>query len=437
MIRQGFALEEMEEEWQRAGDSRRPTRILYITHNAPGDVLWGTELNLLDLIDHLDRDRYHPVAAVVQEHGAMVEALHARQVPVFGTRTPRPARLSPRALAAAFAAARSCARELDGAAPDLIHINHRWAARAGLALARRLGIPAILHLHGRPKPHHYFTDGAALASVVVANSRFTAEAWGWWPARRRLAVVYNGVRLSEFRPDPRLRAGVRRELGLREGEPVLGCVGRGTAEKGHVYLLRALASLPPARIPTTLFIGIPPVGHPAILDPHVHDIHREMARLRLQKRVRLLGFRTDVPRLLNALDLLVIPSLQESFGRVAAEAMAASLPVVATRVGGLAEVVVEGETGLLVPPADPAALAGAIAGLLAAPERRASMGENGRRRAARHFSMEAHIAGMSAVYQAALLGFPPACEIASAAASAGRAKEGSVHASHIGDYSHP
>ncbi len=436
MIRRGFSARKARDEWRRGSAPCRPARILYVTHNAPGNALWGTELNLLDLIDHLDRERYQPVAAVVQEEGAMVEALHSRQVPVFGTRAPRPSRLSVRALAEALAASRSCAREVDGTAPDLIHINHRWAARTGLALARRLRVPAVLHLHGRPRPHHYFTDGAALARAVVANSRFTAQAWDWWPARRRLAVVYNGVRLSDFQFHPRRRAAVRRELGLRGDEPVIGCVGRGTAEKGHVYLLRALACLPRARIPTTLFIGIPPAGSPADCAPHVREIHRELARLRLQKKVRLLGFRTDVPRLLSALDLLVAPSLQESFGRVAAEAMAASRPVVATRVGGLVEVVEEGETGLLTPPADPAALAGAIAALLATPARRERMGEKGRRRAERYFSLEAHIAGMSAVYRAAMLGFPPPCEIAPAAASMGRPGERSIHAQGIGDYSH-
>ena len=412
-----------------------PRRVLYVTHNAPGNVLWGTELNLLDLIDGLDRERWQPFAAMVQESGAMEESLRARDIRLLRTRVPRPSRLNAGSVVAAMRAAEACWRELDGARPDLVHVNHRWAARTGLLLARRLGVPAVLQLHGRPKPHHYFTDGAALAEVVVANSRSTAEAWSWWPARRKVAVVHNGTRLADFRANTEERRAVRRELGLSEAEFVIGCVARGTAEKGHLCLIQALASSGFHEGVVALLIGVPPVGYRPIADAHVHEIHRLIAGLGVGKRVRLLGFRTDVPRLLNGLDVVAIPSLQESFGRVAVEAMATSLPVAATRVGGLPEIVVEGETGLLVPPGKAAALAQGISRLRADQGLRLKMGENGRRRAEQHFSMEGHIARMTTVYEAALRGIVPTADLLlQTDASRWWLRERGSYASRFGDY---
>jgi glycosyltransferase involved in cell wall biosynthesis len=380
-----------------------PVRVLYLTLNPPENILWGTELHLLDLIAGLDPERYVPLAGMVQEDGALVEALQQRNVRVLRTRLPSPARFGVAAVAAEVRASKSCLRELGQERPALVHVNSAWAGRTGVLLGQWCRAPTVLQLHGRPRPHQYLTYAAALATVVVANSHFTAEGWGWWPARRRVRVVHPGVALSIFRPSLAQRQAARRELGLSRTEFVVGCVGRGTAEKGHRYLLEALAAYrSQADSITVLLIGIPPPGYHPIAYPHVRHLHRLVADLGLHRQVRFLGLRTDVPRLLNALDLFVHPSVRESFGRAAVEAMATGLPLVATRVGGLSEVVVDGETGLLVPPADPAALGAAIGRLRADPELRKKMGESGRRRAQQHFSLHAYLRGMEEVYEMAL-----------------------------------
>jgi len=391
---------------QRAIASRRsgPARILYLANNPPENIMWGTEMCLLDLIDGLDADRYVPLAAVVQQNGVFEEALRQRSIRVLRTRLPEPARLGLGSAAAALRAARRCLRELMGQRPDLVHINNAGAAaRTGVVLGRLCGASTVLHLHGRPRPREYVTSGAALTTVVVANSQFSAQGWDWWPARKRVAVVHSGTDLSRFRPSAGERQAARRELGLSETDFVIGCVGRGTAEKGHRFLLEALAScLSRNDSMAALLIGVPPIGHHPVAYPHVCQLHRLVGELGLSEQVRFLGFRTDVPRLLNALDLFIHPSLRESFGRAVVEAMATALPVVATRVGGLPDAVADGETGLLVPPADPGALGAAINRLRADPELRKTMGERGRLRAEEHFSIDAHIGQMTEIYESAL-----------------------------------
>jgi glycosyltransferase involved in cell wall biosynthesis len=192
-------------------------------------------------------------------------------------------------------------------------------------------------------------------------------------------------------------------LGISPDEFLIGCLGRGTPEKGHRYLLEALVAAP-ARGDSSkiLMIGVPPPGDRPALYPHVAELHRMARELGLNSRVEFLGFQAEAHRWLNALDLLVQPSLRESFGLAAVEAMATGLPVIASRVGGLAEVIVDGETGLLVPPADPDALGAAISRLRNDPGLRSSMGQRGRLRAQRHFSHDLCLRQMEQVYELAL-----------------------------------
>jgi glycosyltransferase involved in cell wall biosynthesis len=152
---------------------------------------------------------------------------------------------------------------------------------------------------------------------------------------------------------------------------VLGSMGRLQTEKGFDILLQAMRELPPE---VRLLLG----GE-GLLE---QELARQVADLGLRQRVDLLGFVPDVPAFHNRTGLFVLASRSEGLGLVIAEAMAAGRPVVATRVGGIPEVVVDGETGLLVAPEDPGALAAAIRRLLADPALAARMGEAGRRRAA-------------------------------------------------------
>ena len=197
------------------------------------------------------------------------------------------------------------------------------------------------------------------------------------PAKVR--VVHNGVDLERLRQH-RPRTAVRRELGLAAEARVVGLVARlDHWGKGHREFFAALAALPEGYPVEALIIG---GGR------REAEMRRLAAELGLAGRVHFLGPRDDVPDLLSALDIFVLPSHSEGVSLALLEAMAAGLPVIATRVGGLPEVVTDGENGLLIPPQDPEALATALERLLADPDLAQKLGENARKHVEANFSLE-------------------------------------------------
>lgn len=182
----------------------------------------------------------------------------------------------------------------------------------------------------------------------------------------KLAVICNSVDVGRFRRGGE-REATRRALGLPAGAPVAAVVATFKRQKGHRFMIEA-AALAVARRPDLriLFVG----------DGELRESLRAQARRAgLEGHILFLGSRHDVPDLLAASDLFVLPSLWEGLSMALVEAMAAGLPVIATAVSGTTQVMVDGETGLLVPPDDPAALAAALRRLVDDPAARWRMGE--------------------------------------------------------------
>ena len=198
-------------------------------------------------------------------------------------------------------------------------------------------------------------------------------------ASKRVSVIYPGVDPSQFTargPGDDLR----RSLSIAPDAPVIGVVARLDPVKGHVHLLDAipqvLTRFPGSRL---LIVGTGSAEGKLV---------QRVASLGLSKAVIFTGARRDIPQLLKAMDLFVLPSLHEGFGFALLEAMACCLPVVATEVGGIPEVVQDGQTGLLVPPADPSALAEAIIRLLEDETTRTAMGRAGHDRVMARFTVQ-------------------------------------------------
>jgi glycosyltransferase involved in cell wall biosynthesis len=235
-------------------------------------------------------------------------------------------------------------------------------------------------------------------SRVIAVSEAvaqTAREAGLGIPASRLVVVHNGVDLTRFAGEnPSLRAETRRALGISETAPVALCVARLSPEKNVAHFLES-AALIKGFLPDARFL----VAGDGPLRP---TLERQVGLLNLKGRAQILGERTDIPALLQAADCFCLPSREEGLSIAVIEAMAAGLPVAATRVGGVPEVVDDGNTGMLVPPRDPEALGGALTALLADPAGAKEKGNAGRARAAAHFSEAAMIAGTRAVYEAAL-----------------------------------
>jgi len=272
---------------------------------------------------------------------------------------------------------------------QLIH-GHltRGAYYAGLA-ARLAGIPAIATAHSTNAVKHF---DRCQRVIGVCRGVVDALRNHGYPSER-LRVIYNGV------PDPGApgeggavrRAEARRRLDLAQDRFVVAMVARYIHDKGHDLLLQAVAQLHD-RQPLILLFG-------DTSGDYYNKIAGEIDRLNLGDSIRVLGQRDDLETLLPAADILVAPSRREAMSLAIIEACAAGLPVVASRVGGIPEIVADGVTGRLVPVADADTLARAITGMMDEPGITRSMGDNARRRYLESFSLDAMVTHTESVYR--------------------------------------
>lgn len=367
-------------------------RVLYITTAAE---FGGAPLHVLQVMEYMVK-KGHEVGLVAAPEPRLMEGARALGVKLF----PNPHFVRPIKPWKDFRALWPVFHAIKVFNPDLVHAHSTkagYAARLACALLRK---PVIFTAHGWA-----FTEGRSpiarkllalaerLAAKVTAKIICVSEhdrqlALRWKVARpEQLVVIHNGVD-----PRPFLETDgspIREELGLNEG-PVLTFVGRLAPPKDPVTLLSAVKDLPNGVL---LIVG------DGELQPQVE---RYIAENGLNRRVKLLGERRDVPRILAASDIFVLSSRWEGLPYTIIEAMMAGLPVVATRVGGIPELVEEGVTGYLVPPKDPDALVKAIHKLLGDPSLRHRMGEAGREKALQGFALDRMLRETERVYEEVL-----------------------------------
>lgn len=282
--------------------------------------------------------------------------------------------------------------------PDIVHTHTPKAGLLGQWAARIAGVPTRVHtIHGLFFPSgmtartRAFWVGIERATMAFAHLVFSQNPEDVDTAVRericsadRLRLLGNGIDLRRFDPetisDETVEA-LRREIGLRPEHRVVGMVGRVNAEKGYPELFQAAARIA-AEVPEARFVVIGPVEAEKsnALDPET--LAREHG---VADRLHYLGLRSDMPALYRLMDVLVLPSHREGWPRSPMEASAMGVPVVVTDIRGCREVVVPGETGLMIPVRDPGALADATLQLLKDPERARRMGEAARAHAQHAF----------------------------------------------------
>ena len=353
----------------------------------------GAEQSLLSIVRALPAE-VEPVVACPE--GPLADAVRAAGVD--HTRVPGTAgslKLHPwhtaRALAelgAEAAAVRHLARRRDA---DLIHAN---SIRAGLAVCAGGGAPSVVQIRDCLPPGRASSLSHGLidrrAALVLANSRFTERCFARDGRRAPTGVLYSPVDLARFDPDRIDRAAARAGLGLDADAPVLAVLAQITPWKGQIDAIRLVAALrerfPEVRL---LLVGAAKFVSGATRYDNVAytaELEALVSELGLADAVVFTGERQDVPEVLRAIDVLLVPSWEEPFGRTVVEAMAMEVPVLATSEGGPAESLREGVDGHLLPPRDPAAWVEPAARLLSDAALRADMGRAGRARATELFS---------------------------------------------------
>ena len=358
-----------------------PRTVLVVSNH--GEIVGGGEVSLLALLQELDRSRWNPAVVVPCEGAVAVRCreagLHTYAISLSGIFKGGLDVLS------GIVALQRLIR-LTGSA--LVHANgSRAMFYAGLA-GWLAGRPVIWHVRVADSDRCLDRLLFPMAQAVVVNSQAVARRFAW-AKPGKVRCIYNGVDLKRFAPRaPSVE--IRRALGIPDTAPVVASVGRFVPYKGYEYLLEAARLVCEAR-PEIHWVL---VGEGELKD----ELIARAQKLGIEKQVHFTGWREDTPDLLALCDLFVLPSLGEHFGRVLIEAMGMAKAIVATDAGGVPEVVVPGETGLLVPPAQPKPFAEAVLVLLADPAGAARLGLAGRRRAEAHFSLPRHVQAVEGLY---------------------------------------
>ena len=364
------------------------TRVAYF---APLLFTGGTQRHLQQVLRHLDPRHFAAHVYTLRSGGELTDELRAAGISVtsleLGERLTRP-----RVLAGVIRAARL----LRAARVDVVH-GYQWRPALIGALAGRLGGARLLvagkrSLTGADRPARLAWRVIARAvDTIVANAdalRVEAEADG---IRARWAIIPSGVDVEHLRGSP-APAAAKAALGLDARRPVVGTVGRLEERKGHgdfLLAVRDMVGLANGLAPQALIVGDGPLRG---------RLERQTADLGLGEIVHFTGAVADVRTALAAMDVFVLPSRAEGMSNALLEAMAAGRPVVATAVGGTCEAVETDRTGVLVPPGDPAALAGAAVALLADPRRAAALAGAAGRAVEERFSARQMVARLERLY---------------------------------------
>jgi glycosyltransferase involved in cell wall biosynthesis len=283
---------------------------------------------------------------------------------------------------------------------DLVHCHNFGSLVYGAIGGRLAGVGGVLYTaHGPEMPYGSrkavfqrlpLVDRIITVSDYVRDSAINKA--GLSPSR--VTTIHNGVDVGRYSRIASTREQVRTQLGLTSDEPLLGVVARLTPEKDHDTLLQSLVLVRNDFDNVKLAIA----GEGELMDA----LKKKVEHLGLSRSVWFLGNRGDVPELLQAMDLFVLSSRQEGLGITLLEAMAVGLPVVATNTGGIPEIVISGETGLLVPPEDASRFAEAVKWMLSHRDDGKEMGLRGQKRALQQFGVERMVEQYEAVYDEVL-----------------------------------
>ncbi|XHR28872.1 MAG: glycosyltransferase [Chthoniobacteraceae bacterium] len=364
-------------------------RVLYVYMTLP---IGGAEELMLTVVKNIDRSKYEPVVCCIGTLGKIGEEIRALGIDVvsWGHTTH----------GFDLAACRSLYRLIREKHIDLVHSHLYHAGIYSRIAAGFAGVPAITTEHNvyatfklKRRIYNWLLSWKTARIVAVSDLVRDYVIRRDWVSPQKVTTIRNGLDLSKWANAPG-RQEARERLGIPGDAFVLGCIGRLETQKGHRFLIDAVARLRGEIPGLKAFI----VGEGTLRDSLAERIRRRG----LQDAVVLTGARRDLADFIHAFDLFVLPSRWEGLPIAALEAMASRLPVIATPVGGVVELIEEGKNGLLVPPKDVDALVNAIRKLHDDAPLRAALAAGGQETVREKFSATAMLAEMDALYRKVL-----------------------------------
>lgn len=359
-------------------------RVVYLSH---AFHVGGAEEMVFNLVRHLPQ-RFEPVIVCIHSAGPIGEEIRKTGVE-FHVLDLNPGVRHPFHLI-------KLERALTDLRADIVHTFLLTASLYGRLAAMFARVPIIIgtevNIYENKEPRHIKAERWLMSktdSVVVSAGSvrdFYIDQVGADPSK--VEVIYNAVDWSQLETT-KSRDEMREELQLGQFAPVAGIVARLTEQKAHSVLFQSMATTP----------GLERLHLVVVGDGHLREkLERQATDLGIADRVRFLGARRDLGNLMSAMDMFVMPSLWEGLPLSMVLAMGAGLPVVATAVAGIPEVVLDGSTGLLVPPNDAPALGAALAQLVRSPELRHALGTAAQATALPRYGVDGYVSSVTALY---------------------------------------
>jgi glycosyltransferase involved in cell wall biosynthesis len=363
-----------------------PTKILYLSHVSK---MGGAEENLFSLVKSLDRKRYTPVV-ICQEDGELPQRLREVGVEVsyLKMRGWRKAKYFLVNLVTVIRLFRFIKRNNI----NLVHINPYRLAPYGVLAAKLAKIPSVLSIHDfldKDKIKRFLVN---YADTIIVVSDIIGEVFKDY--KKDVITVYNGIDFSIFDRATIKANEVKKEL-VKDGNYLVGMIGQIAPWKGQEDFLKSAAEvLKKEQAVKFLIVG------DAIFNNEfsIEKLKEISAQYGIGSRVIFTGWRNDIPQIIACLDILILPSWKEPFGRVMLEAMAMVRPVIATDCGGPGELITNNETGILVPVKRPELLAEAIIKLLKSPQQRKILAEAGYNLARERFDLKNQVRQVENLY---------------------------------------
>lgn len=363
--------------------------ILYLFVTLP---IGGAEEHLLTVLKNLDLTQYNPIVCCIREKGVIGEEIENRGIAIIS--------LNRKSKSWDFRIVMDILKIIQTKNIQLIHTHLYHANMYGRIAALISKIPAVVTEHNvypkyklRRRILNWFLAKKSKKIIAVSEMVKKDITVRDWIKPSKIEVIYNGIDIDRF-PSAITKEEARQKLGVPTDCFLIGTIGRLTDQKGQIYLINTIGIIKGIIPEIKLLL--------AGSGPLESDLKSIVSTKGLNEYVKFLGARRDIPDILKAMDVFVFPSLWEGLPMVLLEAMASSLPVVATSVGGITEILRNGINGIIVPPRNEGALVQAIIGLSKDKAKLKLLGEIGKKTVEDKFTASLMVKNLASIYESSL-----------------------------------